>query len=205
MPSCLVNQCLSKSGRKGQSEYIILHKFPNELPRIKSWLAQTGQRFEDLEVLANKVLESAQKKEKNYFLCSNHFTVDSYRITHYGRALKQDAVPSIFPLVEEGESIIEESLRKDRTKSKKRRLENEPQFHVAFYSKVQAETEYVKPGMASESTQTEYNLTNSEVTFTSKKPSAIVYERTARISDDIFEVKIKSEIKEEEEEDENDV
>ncbi|XP_040276661.1 THAP domain-containing protein 5-like [Bufo bufo] len=201
MPSCLVNQCLSKSGRKGQSGDIILHKFPSELPRIKSWLSQTGQRFQDLEVLANKVLEGAQKKEKNYFLCSKHFTVDSYRITHYGRALKQDAVPSIFPSVEQGESIIQESLRKKRSRSKKRRLENEPQFHVPFYYEVQAETEYVKPGMASESTQTEYNLTNSEVTFTSKKPSTIVYERIGKINDDIYEVEIKSEIKEEGEDD----
>lgn len=121
MPSCLVNQCVSKTGRKGQSEQIILHPFPKDITRIKEWLQQTGQIFKDLNALAQKILDG--NKQNKYRLCSCHFTLDSYIFNKHGRSLKVDAIPSIFPMVKEGESIIAENLKKNRVKRIKRRLD----------------------------------------------------------------------------------
>ncbi|KAG8574252.1 hypothetical protein GDO81_009106 [Engystomops pustulosus] len=118
MPSCLVNQCLSKTGKKGQSEEIILHPFPKDLSRITVWLRQTGEFFQDLNALAQKILDG--NKQNKYRLCSCHFTPDSYiiNVNHHGKSLKFDAVPTIFPRVRAGERIIEENLKKKRVKKR---------------------------------------------------------------------------------------
>ncbi|XP_075696697.1 nicotinamide/nicotinic acid mononucleotide adenylyltransferase 1 [Rhinoderma darwinii] len=118
MPSCLVNQCVSKTGRKGQNEKIILHSFPKDVTRIKLWLQQTGQIFNDLNALAQKILD--ENRQNRYRLCSCHFALDSYVINVCGRSLKIDAVPTIFPIVNEGECIIEENLKKDRVRKRKK-------------------------------------------------------------------------------------
>ncbi|XP_056426937.1 uncharacterized protein LOC130367935 isoform X2 [Hyla sarda] len=121
MPSCLVNQCISKTGRKGQSEQIILHPFPKDITRIKEWLQQTGQIFKDVKALAQLILDG--NKQNKYRLCSCHFTLDSYIFNKHGRSLKVDAVPSIFPVVKEGECIIAENLKKNRIKRVRKRLD----------------------------------------------------------------------------------
>ncbi|CAJ0926800.1 unnamed protein product [Ranitomeya imitator] len=112
MPSCLVNQCNSNTGRKGQSEQIILHPFPKNISRITVWLQQTGQIFKDLNALAQKILDG--NKQNKYRLCSLHFTPESYiiNVNHRGKSLSCHAVPSIFPNVKEGENVIEENLKK---------------------------------------------------------------------------------------------
>ncbi|KAM3926402.1 uncharacterized protein RB166_009291 [Leptodactylus fuscus] len=115
MPSCLVNQCISKTGRKGQNGQIILHHFPKDITRIKLWLQQTGQAFKDINALAQRIFD-----EKKYCLCSCHFTLDSYIINVQGRTLRVDAIPSIFPVVNEDECIIQENLKKDRRRTRKR-------------------------------------------------------------------------------------
>ncbi|XP_073510062.1 uncharacterized protein [Phyllobates terribilis] len=121
MPSCLVNQCVSKTGKRGQNGQVILHPFPKDVSRIKVWLQQTGQIFKDLNALAQKIFD--ENKQNKYRLCSCHFTIDSYIINIHGRSLRVDAVPSIFPVVKEGECIIEENLRKDRVRKRKRRFD----------------------------------------------------------------------------------
>ncbi|XP_073444952.1 uncharacterized protein [Dendrobates tinctorius] len=128
MPSCLVNQCVSKTGKRGQNGQVILHPFPKDISRIKVWLQQTGQIFKDLNALAQKIFD--ENKQNKYRLCSCHFTVDSYIINAHGRSLRVDAVPSIFPDVKEGECIIEENLRKDRIRKRKRRFDTDTdRFH----------------------------------------------------------------------------
>ncbi|XP_072005379.1 uncharacterized protein [Engystomops pustulosus] len=130
MPSCLVNQCVSKTGRKGQNGQIILHHFPKDFARIKLWLQQTGQIFKDINALAQRILD-----EKKYCLCSCHFTLDSYIINVHGRTLRVNAVPSIFPIVCEGESIIEETLKKDRRRKRKRQFDvSTNSFHSLLHS-----------------------------------------------------------------------
>ncbi|XP_071980950.1 THAP domain-containing protein 5-like [Engystomops pustulosus] len=114
MPSCLVNQCISKTGKKGQSGRVVLHPFPKDFSRIKLWL--TGQVFSDVDVMAQKIL--SQNKTNRYRLCSRHFTPDSYIINSCGRTLQDNAAPSIFPIVSEGESIIEETLKKGRKRKR---------------------------------------------------------------------------------------
>ncbi|KAM3924443.1 uncharacterized protein RB166_007747 [Leptodactylus fuscus] len=118
MPSCLVNQCISKTGKRGQNGQIILHPFPKDFSRIKIWLQQTGQIFSDLDALAQKILD--ENKRNKYRLCSCHFSLDSYIINIHGRTLRVDAIPTIFPIVGDGECIIEENLRKDRKRKRKR-------------------------------------------------------------------------------------
>ncbi|CAJ0926803.1 unnamed protein product [Ranitomeya imitator] len=127
MPSCLVNQCNSKTGRKGQSEQIILHPFPKDISRITVWLQQTGQIFKDLNTMAQKILEG--NKQNKHRLCSRHFTPDSYiiNVNHHGKSLSFDAVPSIFSNVKEGENIIEENLKKKRVRRKKKQIDAENQ------------------------------------------------------------------------------
>ncbi|XP_069801078.1 uncharacterized protein [Dendropsophus ebraccatus] len=121
MPSCLVTHCISKTGRKGQSEQIILHPFPKDISRIKVWLQQTGQIYTDLNALAQKILD--ENKQNKYRLCSCHFTLDSYIFNKHGRSLKVDAIPSIFPIVKEGEYIIAENLKKNRVKRVRKGLD----------------------------------------------------------------------------------
>ncbi|XP_073444946.1 uncharacterized protein [Dendrobates tinctorius] len=122
MPSCLVNQCNSTTGRKGQSKQIIMHSFPKDISRIKLWLQQTGQIFKDLNTMAQKILDGNQQNK--YRLCSLHFTPESYISNlDYRKSLSFVAVPSIFPNVKEGENIIEEDLKKKYVKIQKKKID----------------------------------------------------------------------------------
>ncbi|KAG9471828.1 hypothetical protein GDO78_022602 [Eleutherodactylus coqui] len=179
MPSCLVNQCVSKTGKKGQNEHVILHPFPKDLSRIKLWLQQTGQVFNDLNALAQKILD--ENKKNRYRLCSCHFTPDSYIINCCGRTLRVNAVPSIFPIVNEGECIIEENLKKDRVRKRKRRFDMAipttiptpvPTLPTDVTVKIEEvddeeeedplhDLELTKIGFCNIGTQTDYTLSNS--------------------------------------------
>ncbi|OCT64720.1 hypothetical protein XELAEV_18045817mg [Xenopus laevis] len=94
MPRCIVDGCSHGSKGKLMPANIILHAFPKDLEQIKKWLMATGQNFGDLEIFSNTVL--AGKKTDSYRLCSVHFTEDCYKPERKKRALKKDAVPSIF-------------------------------------------------------------------------------------------------------------
>ncbi|XP_056393694.1 THAP domain-containing protein 5-like [Hyla sarda] len=177
MPSCLVNQCVSKTGKKGQNGQVILHSFPKDISRIKLWLQQTGQVFNNINALAQKILD--ENKQNRYRLCSCHFAPDSYIINVCGRTLKADAIPSIFPIVNEGECIIEENLKKDRVRKRKRRFDSyvpvfqtyEPETEPEPEAEAEPESEMedikpqdiqlVKIGFCDIGTQTDYTLTNS--------------------------------------------
>ncbi|XP_071970138.1 uncharacterized protein [Engystomops pustulosus] len=117
MPTCIINQCSSKTGKKGQSPHIILHPFPKDLTRIYRWLFHTGQQFSDIDQLANRI--KAENKTQKFRLCSEHFSRDSYLWNATTRNLRREAVPTIFPPVEEGEDLIEESLKKKVYKRKR--------------------------------------------------------------------------------------
>ncbi|KAG8546240.1 hypothetical protein GDO81_019408 [Engystomops pustulosus] len=121
MPSCIVNHCVSKSGKKASSEDIMLHKFPSDIEKIILWLLQTGQEFSDIYAMADKIYNG--RKQNRFALCSLHFEKDAYALTSSSRVLKKDALPTLFPHVPEGESVIEESLKKDRHRNRKRPLE----------------------------------------------------------------------------------
>ncbi|XP_069820489.1 uncharacterized protein [Dendropsophus ebraccatus] len=118
MPSCLVNYCTSSTkGSKLQMEHVILHLFPSDVQRIKLWLSNTGQIFNNIEELAMRIKEG--NKTKKYRMCSLHFRSDCYIVNVDSRHLRPDAVPTIFPSVEEGENVIEESLKKKANKRKR--------------------------------------------------------------------------------------
>ncbi|XP_044138886.1 zinc finger protein 252-like [Bufo gargarizans] len=180
MPSCLVNQCVSKTGRKGQSEQIILHPFPKDVSRVMVWLQQTGQIFKDLNALAQKILEG--NKQNKYRLCSCHFTPDSYiiNVNHHGKSLRADAVPSIFPIVRDGECIIAENLKKSRSRKRKRPFDactdilQQPLIQLpsnfinetlTFEEEMLQDIEITKIGFCSIGTQTDYALSNSVLVF----------------------------------------
>ncbi|XP_077142220.1 uncharacterized protein LOC143806130 [Ranitomeya variabilis] len=172
MPSCLVNQCLSRTGKKGQSEQITLHPFPKDINRIKLWLQQTGQVFKDLNAVALRILN--ENKKNRYRLCSCHFSPDSYIVNICGRTLRVDAIPSIFPIVDEGETIIEENLKKDRAKARKRPFVAAPpttSTNIIVKTEEEDEDDYdeellqdiqlTKIGFCNTGTQTDYTLSNS--------------------------------------------
>ncbi|XP_069816746.1 gastrula zinc finger protein XlCGF48.2-like isoform X2 [Dendropsophus ebraccatus] len=94
MPKCLVSGCSNHSANKDNAQKgITLHSFPSNLSTIKLWLAQIIEDREDIESVAEKIL---QKKSDTYRICSEHFSPDSYRQTLKKRILKDDAVPCYF-------------------------------------------------------------------------------------------------------------
>ncbi|XP_075701871.1 uncharacterized protein LOC142665935 isoform X2 [Rhinoderma darwinii] len=95
MPSCIVLGCPHKCGKKDSFPGVIMHAFPRSLDRIKAWLLRTGQIFEDLDGLAQRIYDG--KKNNGHRLCSAHFTVDSYKANKSHSILRPDALPSIFP------------------------------------------------------------------------------------------------------------
>ncbi|XP_075135529.1 uncharacterized protein LOC142210345 isoform X1 [Leptodactylus fuscus] len=72
-----------------------MHAFPRSMDRIKAWLLLTGQMFEDLDELAQRIYDG--KKNSAHRLCSAHFTIDSYIVNKTNKVLRADALPSIFP------------------------------------------------------------------------------------------------------------
>ncbi|KAG8549354.1 hypothetical protein GDO81_021512 [Engystomops pustulosus] len=161
MPTCLINQCCSKTGKKGQSSDIILHPFPTDLTRIYRWLFHTGQQFTNVDELANRI--KTENKNKKYRLCSKHFARDSYIRNATSRVLRREAVPTIFPRVKEGEVLIEESLKKSY---KRKRIVEEVEFVEVPRPLNMPEFEDESHISYSEmSTQTDFTLLNSFVLF----------------------------------------
>ncbi|XP_040177597.1 zinc finger protein 24-like isoform X2 [Rana temporaria] len=94
MPNCIVAGCTSKQNKPNTMKGVILHVFPPDLERIKTWLLQTGQDFGDLDEFAQKVLDG--KRTDAYRLCSAHFTLQCYHDRASKKALRANAVPTIF-------------------------------------------------------------------------------------------------------------
>lgn len=113
MPSCIINTCRSKTGRKGQNKDVVMHPFPKDVARIKDWLLATGQVFQDVDSIAQRISE--QNKSNKYRMCSLHFTQESYRPTKNAKLLKSKAFPSIFLRPEEGEVLIDFTRKKPKT------------------------------------------------------------------------------------------
>ncbi|XP_077107360.1 uncharacterized protein LOC143765022 isoform X3 [Ranitomeya variabilis] len=176
MPSCIVNQCCNKSGRKGQSQAIMFHKFPNDIGKIISWLESSGQKYNDIHALSKKIMDS--RATSKYVICSGHFSADCYDYHYNGIKLKPDAIPSIFPTVSEGETIIEENLKKNRHRSTKRVFESPAQklclIEMAETENLSShEDDLTKPGFRSFSTQTYSTLINSTLIWTGNSVQGI--------------------------------
>ncbi|KAG8541902.1 hypothetical protein GDO81_028018, partial [Engystomops pustulosus] len=118
MPSCIIQNCTSRTVKKDSTNTIILHTLPKEINLVKSWLRQTRQTFTDLHKFSRRLMD--ENKNNKFRLCSLHFTEDSYIINNAGRFLKPDAVPSIFPSLEEVGVLIHENLKKQRATKRKR-------------------------------------------------------------------------------------
>ncbi|KAM4697727.1 LOW QUALITY PROTEIN: uncharacterized protein WCC33_013324 [Rhinophrynus dorsalis] len=97
-----------RGSRNHKTEFpdVILHVFPKSFERIKQWLLQTGQEFEDLDVYAQRILE--EKKNDNYRICSAHFTPDCYTLKGNNKALRMMQYPMI------SESIFYRPMRRMR-------------------------------------------------------------------------------------------
>ncbi|KAM4033955.1 uncharacterized protein ACNLHF_020681 [Anomaloglossus baeobatrachus] len=176
MPSCIVNQCCNKTGRKGQSQAIMFHKFPNDISKIISWLENSGQKFNDIHTLSKKIMDG--RSTSKYVMCSGHFSADSYDYHYNGIKLKPDAIPSIFPTVSEGETIIEENLKKNRHRGTKRVFES-PAKKLCLIDMPETEDvsshedDLTKPGFRSSSTQTYSTLLNSTLIWTGNNIQAM--------------------------------
>ncbi|OCT99048.1 hypothetical protein XELAEV_18004848mg [Xenopus laevis] len=94
MPKCIIRDCPHGCSGKRKPTSIIMHVFPNDINKIKSWLIATGQNFGNLNAFAEKVLSG--KHNDLYRLCSAHFTEDSYMCVGQKKKLKKYAIPSIF-------------------------------------------------------------------------------------------------------------
>lgn len=165
MPSCIISNCLSKTGRKGQDKNIILHCFPNTLDRIKDWLLSTGQHLEDVASNAQKIFD--EQKSSKYRLCSLHFTEESYRTTKGGKMLLSTAIPSIFEKPFKGEALIDVSLTK-LTQLRKRpyaltEMDSTSAYITAYTSGESFTLQNVVPTKISIATQTECTMLNSEI------------------------------------------
>ncbi|KAM4050161.1 uncharacterized protein ACNLHF_013885 [Anomaloglossus baeobatrachus] len=100
MPSCIVSGCIHKTTKKQCSEDgIIMHAFPSSLSRIKLWLRSieknNHQFFGNIDSLSDSI--HYKKNNSSFRICSDHFPLECYVSAHSRRrALRQDAVPSIF-------------------------------------------------------------------------------------------------------------
>ncbi|NP_001072457.1 uncharacterized protein LOC779912 [Xenopus tropicalis] len=162
MPKCIVRSCPHKSGKKIQYPDVILHVFPKNFERIKRWLQQTGQEFKDLDRYAQCILE--EKKNDNYRMCSDHFAPECYTFRGSTKALREDAVPTIFPDAN-GRPMIKES-NFNRSYAKKIRLQAQlaetqasnsqnTEVPAAFMSHADSLASYLAGKRRDASTQTE--------------------------------------------------
>ncbi|KAM3910187.1 uncharacterized protein RB166_021233 [Leptodactylus fuscus] len=94
MPRCFVERCHNYGGKRLN---IILHSFPNNLDKIKTWLRcieGSGHVIRDIEELAERIFEG--KTNNRFRVCSEHFTEQSYQPSGLRKTLRKDAVPTIF-------------------------------------------------------------------------------------------------------------
>ncbi|XP_077314890.1 uncharacterized protein LOC143935123 [Lithobates pipiens] len=95
MPSCIVKGCKHHTSMKSSNPLLTMHVFPRELGRIKLWLQQTGENFDDIDAFAAKILDAA--KTGKYRICSAHFDPGCYTTVGCRLVLKHDAIPTVFP------------------------------------------------------------------------------------------------------------
>ncbi|XP_075714956.1 uncharacterized protein LOC142750071 isoform X2 [Rhinoderma darwinii] len=133
MPNCIIAVCRNRTSFPKDESGAILHNFPSSLERITFWLLQTGQNFVNVDSLAQRILDG--RKTCLYRICSDHFTIDSYIINRDRRFLRPEAFPSIFPIVSEGEFLIDETLQR-RPYPKRRRP---PKLRATSHSKTNIE------------------------------------------------------------------
>ncbi|CAJ0950691.1 unnamed protein product [Ranitomeya imitator] len=94
MPRCFVERCHNYGGKRLS---IILHSFPNNLDKIKTWLRcieRGGHVVSDMEELAHRIFQG--KPNNRFRVCSEHFTEQSYQPSGLRKTLRKDAVPTIF-------------------------------------------------------------------------------------------------------------
>ncbi|XP_056390859.1 uncharacterized protein LOC130284486 [Hyla sarda] len=134
MPVCWITGCKFIPGRMHNGHEIKLHSFPNSMQRIKEWLLQLGQHFNDIDNIANQILESKQKKSNKFRFCSLHFSDDSFIVNACGRTLRPNALPTIFDSASHSSEKIHEelSLRKTFKRKRKEQTSDVPKlFHTA--------------------------------------------------------------------------
>ncbi|XP_068112055.1 uncharacterized protein [Hyperolius riggenbachi] len=123
MPSCIISGCPHTSAQNLTQQGIILHVFPSEPIAIRRWLENTGQVFNNIDSIIDKIVEG--KKNDSFRICSSHFTIDSYNYKGTRKVLKRLALPSVFPHVENNLVIDEQwvlSSGKKRPPPKKKPL-----------------------------------------------------------------------------------
>uniref|UniRef100_A0A6I8PZ13 Uncharacterized protein n=1 Tax=Xenopus tropicalis TaxID=8364 RepID=A0A6I8PZ13_XENTR len=97
MPHCVVSNCPHFNYKKSNLHGVALHPFPNDFPRIKLWLQQIGLTADEIDYLAQKVVEGKRKSTDPHRMCSAHFAPNSYVVQDAKLVLRSDAVPTIFP------------------------------------------------------------------------------------------------------------
>uniref|UniRef100_A0A8C5MFU6 THAP-type domain-containing protein n=1 Tax=Leptobrachium leishanense TaxID=445787 RepID=A0A8C5MFU6_9ANUR len=95
MPKCLIKGCTTKRVRGQRMGDTIMHSFPGSPTRVRKWLASSGQHFDNLEELIDKIV--ATKKPSNYRICSQHFSPMCYEIIGSRKVLTESALPTICP------------------------------------------------------------------------------------------------------------
>ncbi|XP_069587485.1 uncharacterized protein [Ranitomeya imitator] len=166
MPNCIVNECGSGTGRQGQSRDIILHPFPKDVKAITQWLLQTGQVFSNVDLLSQNILDG--NKNDKYRLCSKHFTSDCYIHNVSGRTLRPNALPSIFPPLEEVQFVIQENLtigKRSRRKRQRQTAESSSSVSTDTRSFNIECSDASEKQSCSIATQTDFTLENSSVFY----------------------------------------
>ncbi|KAG9487717.1 uncharacterized protein [Eleutherodactylus coqui] len=127
MPVCWINGCKFIPGRFQNGHEIKLHSFPNSLERIKEWLLQLGQTFNDIDNIAKQVYDSKLRKSNKFRLCSRHFSDVSFIVNAGGRTLRPNALPTIFEDASHTSEKIHEnlSLRKTFKRKREEKIPNE--------------------------------------------------------------------------------
>lgn len=161
MPNCIIMGCPHKTGNNQKFPGIVLHSFPSSIERIKKWILQTGQVFQDPDTLANKIYEG--KKTDTFRMCSAHFTKDSYIFTAQKRFLKHNALPAIFPQATEGKALIDEQKIVGKRKKKCERLEGKNVSSFICSRCLMSENIYEGKIMVDAGTQTDSDVQQTPV------------------------------------------
>ncbi|CAH2307218.1 THAP domain-containing 1-like [Pelobates cultripes] len=93
MPRCLVKSCTSKQVHGQKTGAVAMHLFPKSPSKIKLWMENIGQKFEDMDATIKEIVGA---KRGCYRICSAHFTRDSFEQIGSRRFLKKNAAPTIF-------------------------------------------------------------------------------------------------------------
>ncbi|XP_068102396.1 uncharacterized protein [Hyperolius riggenbachi] len=106
MPKCFAKGCANTTGKKGMSPDVALYKFPGEPELLNQWCHKIGVPADVVDRLIEDIIED--KRGDKYRLCSCHFFSNCFYTTEEKKALKSDAVPTVFA------SPDSEAVKKDR-------------------------------------------------------------------------------------------